>query len=129
MVNTITKTTLIDGQRNLVVLVSILGDGSGDETNTAIVTRNAFAPTDTELVVEKISGHLSGFTARLIFDATTKLTLAQMPDGYRTTYDYCGFGGISSNKAGVGAVGNLLISTTGLGAGEGGTFVLEMRKT
>ncbi|HDA7291300.1 TPA: hypothetical protein O5T71_002607, partial [Staphylococcus aureus] len=66
MANTITKTTIIDGIRNLVIMLNISGDGSGDETNTLIMDRSTFAPTDgTEIVIEKVAGNLNGFTAAL----------------------------------------------------------------
>jgi hypothetical protein len=45
MANTITKTTILDGPRNFVLLLNISGDGSGDETNTLIMDRSTFAVT------------------------------------------------------------------------------------
>lgn len=129
MANTITTTTLLDGARYLAVLVSIVGDGSGDESNTKIVDRSAFAPTSgTETVVEKINGHLSGFTARLSFDASTDLIFASLPDGNSAKYNFCGVGGLSSNASGAGSIGDVLLTTVGLGSGEHGTFLLQMRK-
>ena len=128
MANTITKTTLLDGPRHLVQLINISGDASGDETNTVLVDRSAFAPTDgTELVVEKVEGLLSGFTAALSFDATADLTFVRLPDGDWFRHDWCDIGGVSSNKAGAGANGDILLTTSGL-ASESGTFILHMRK-
>lgn len=129
MPNTITKTTIIDGARNLVVLVNIVGDGSGEETNTSLVDRSAFAPTDgTETVVEKVEGLASGFVATLSFDATTDLVFVRMPDGDEVQHDWCCFGGVSSNKAGAGATGDILLTTSSLGNGDTATFYLHMRK-
>lgn len=128
MANTITKTTLVDGPLHLVQLINIQGDGSGDETNTLLVDRSAFVPADkTKLIVDKIEGLLSGFSARLIFDATADLIFAQLPDGHSVEYDWSMIGGISSNKAGAGANGDVLLTTSGLGS-EFGTFVMHMRK-
>lgn len=129
MANTITKTTLVDGARNLIQLINIVGDGSGEETDTVLVDRSAFAPTDgTELVVERIEGLLTGFAARLIFDATADLIFARLPDGDWFCHDWSKFGGISSGKAGAGVTGDILITTAGLGNGDAATFILAMRK-
>jgi len=128
MANTITKTTLHDGPRNLVQLINILGDGSGEETNTVLVDRSAFAPTaGTELVVEKIEGYLSNFTAALSFDATADLAFARLPADW-FCYDWKEIGGVSSNMAGAGANGDILLNTSSLGNGDAATFYLHMRK-
>lgn len=128
MANTITKTVLEDGPRNLVVLVNISGDASGDETNTLLIDRSAYAvTTDTKTVVEKIEGLLSGFSATLSFDATADLNFAALPDGQPFCYDWTDVGGVSSTKAGAGAVGDILLTTSGLAA-EKGTFTMWMRK-
>jgi hypothetical protein len=129
MANTITKTTILDGARHLVVNVNVSGDGSGDETGTIIVDRSTFAPTTgLETVVEQVFGMLSGFKATILADATTDLVLCQLPDGQPVNYDWRDYGGISSNKAGTGFTGDILLTTSGLGSGELGTFTLVMRK-
>lgn len=130
MSNTITKTTLVDGPRNLVILVNIVGDGSGEESGTSLVDRSAFAPTDgTETVVDKIEGYLSGHTIALSFDATTDLVFARLPSTDYFIYDWCDFGGVSSNKAGAGAAGDIIFTTSGLGSGDAATFYLHLRKS
>jgi hypothetical protein len=129
MANTITKTTILDGAHNFIMLLNISGDGSGDETNTNIFTRASFAPTTgTEIVIKHISGNLNGFTAALSFDATTDLIFASCAATW-FDYDWACFGGISSNKAGAGAIGDILLTTVGLGAGEKGTITIEMKKS
>lgn len=129
MSNTITKTTLESGPRNLVQLINILGDGSGEETNTVLVDRSTFSPVSTKLAVEKIEGLASGFVGTLSFDATTDLVFARLPDGDWFCHDWRCFGGISASAAGTGYVGDILLSTSGLGSGDVATFVMHMRKT
>lgn len=131
MANTITTTTLLDGPRNLVLLVNLASDGAtGDETNAVLVDRSAFAPaTGTDLAVEKIEGLLSGFTAALSFDATADLVFARLPNGDWFSHDWTEWGGVSSNKAGAGANGDILISTDGFDeATDNATFILHLRK-
>jgi hypothetical protein len=128
MANTVTKTTILDGTHNLVILVNILGDGSGEETNTLIVDRSTFEPVlGIETTVRRVSGNFNGFAASLSFDATTDLPFVQLPPTW-FEYDWNDFGGLSSNKAGAGTNGDILLSTVNLGANERGTFVLEMIK-
>lgn len=129
MSNTITKTTIHDGPRNLVQLINIVGDGSGEETNTVLVDRSAFSPAEgTEIVVEKIEGKLTAFTASLIFDASTDLVFVRLAADEWFSYDWEKIGGVSSNKAGTGANGDILLTTGSLGSGDAGTFYLHMRK-
>lgn len=130
MANTITKTVLHDGPRNLVVQVAIAGDGSGDETGTVLIDRSAYAPVDgTKLSVREIEGALLGFSAQLLFDATADLPIASLPDGQPFEFDWCDVGGVASPKAGAGYTGDILITTSGLGSGDKGTFLLSMKKS
>lgn len=129
MANTITKTTIEDGKRNLIQLITIVGDGSGEEANTVLVDRSTFAPTDgTELAVVGIEGLLTGFSAVLSFEATTDLVFARLPDGDWFCHHWDAWGGVSSNKAGAGANGDILLTTSSLGNGDAATFILRMRK-
>lgn len=128
MANTITKTTVVNGDVNLIQIISIVGDGSGEETNLLLVDRSTFAPAaGTAMIVDKIEGYLGNFTASLIFDASTDLVFARLPADY-FSYDWKCFGGVHSGKAGAGANGDILLSTASLGSGDAGTFYLHMRK-
>jgi len=130
MANTITTTVINDGSKHLDVVVNILGDGSGEETDTLLIDRSTYAPAGTKTSVVEVYGNLGGFTAALSFDATADLVFARLPDGNPFKYQWFDDEpqGISSTKAGAGATGDILISTSGLGNGEGGTFTLRMRK-
>lgn len=128
MANTITSTVIENGPRNLVVLVNIEGDNSGDETGAVLIDRSAHAPDGTKLVVTKVDGILGGFSANLRFDATADLVFARLPDGDSFCLDWSKVGGVSSTKAGAGANGDILLATTGL-ATEFGTFTIHMRKS
>lgn len=130
MANTITKTTLLDGTRNLVQLINIVGDGSGEETNTVLVDRSTFSAIEGQrFSVVKIEGLLTGFTAALSFDATADLVFVRLPDGDWFSHDWSEFGGISSDLAGAGSIGDILLTTTGLtAAADVATFIMHMRK-
>jgi hypothetical protein len=131
MANTITKTTLLDGPRNLVQLINIAGEAAGtDETNTVLVDRSTFSAVEGQrFSVVKIEGLLTGFSAALSFDATADLVFVRLPDGDWFSHDWSEFGGISSDLAGAGAIGDILLSTTGLTvAADVATFIMHMRK-
>jgi hypothetical protein len=128
MANTITKTVIEDGPRNLVILVNVAGDNSGNETGYLLVDRSAHAPDGTKLAVTKVEGLLGGFSATLRFDATADLTIVALPETESFCFDWSAIGGISSSKAGEGANGDILLATAGL-ASENGTFTIHMRKS
>lgn len=122
-----TLTVLEDGDRNLVVLVNITGT-SGDLSGSTLIDRSAYAPAGTKTRVDRIEGAFNGFSASLLFDADTDLTFVHLPAD-----DFChnwkDSGGVSSNKAGAGANGDILITTVGFtGSGDAGTFTLHMVK-
>jgi hypothetical protein len=130
MANTVQVTTLLNGPRNIVALVNLASDGAtGDESNTVLIDRSAFGDESTEIVIDEIEGVIKGFTATLSFDATADLKFALLPDGVWFKHCWEKFGGVSSNKAGAGANGDVLLTTSGFSAaGDVGTFILRMRK-
>lgn len=124
-----TVTILENGERNLVALVNISGT-TGDLSASTLIDRSAYAPAGTKLRVDKIDGVLDGFTATLSFDATADLAFAQLPDGVKFKFNWMKTGGVKSPKAGAGASGDILITTTGFtGSPDRGTFTLWMRKS
>lgn len=126
MVNTVTKQTLIDGQRNLVLQVYIAGDGSGEETGTIIVDVSTFAGNPATVRVNRIQADLSGFAAALLWDATTDVPFLDLIDG-RSAQSFRKIGGLINNSS-TGKTGDILITTLGLGTGDKGTITIEMVK-
>lgn len=132
MVNTVSKQTLIDGHRNIVFQVDIVGDGSGDESATSLVDISTFAAhptrgTPTGCSIDKVVSTLEGFTCQLLWDATTDveaLLVGQTP----AVMDFKDQGGLLNN-AGSGKTGDINITTTGLGSGDQGTILLHLRKS
>jgi hypothetical protein len=129
MANTITNQTIMDGERNLVVKVQILGDNSGDETvanivNMSTYNNGTYGPI-VALKIMAIKANLNGFAAQLIWDASANVKCMDIPDG-DSDFDYRKFGGLINN-AGSGVTGDILLATTGL-AVEQGTIIIEMAK-
>lgn len=127
MANTIQLQTINDGEVNLVVKLHIDGDGTGDEAATKIIDASTFNFSPAKLRLLSISSNFIGFTAELIWEATTPVHLFEIPD-YDSEKDFSKFRGIPNN-GGVGVTGDVLLTTTGLGAGDTGHAVLHFIKT
>lgn len=130
MANSITKQTIIDGSRILIVKIHIHGDGTGEETGTILIDASSYSPAFTSGRMRLIHTALVGFTAELLFDATADVHAMSLVDyeGHYAHDEMDTFGGIPNN-AGAGRTGDILINTTGLGAGDHGTIILEIIKT
>lgn len=131
MANTISKQTVLDGERNLAVKIDILGDGSGDETATLLIDISSYTASFTQGVptsfkINRIQSTLEGFTARLLWDANTPVVAYDLPQSH-TIQKFERVGGLINN-AGTGVTGDLKITTSGLGSGDAGSILLEMVK-
>ena len=124
MANTISTQVLVDGLKNLVLKVNIVGDGSGDESGTLLIDASAYNAD--QLTLMHLHGLLNNFTADLLWDATADVRILHVPD-YDVDKNFKHFGGLTNN-AGAGKTGDILLSTTGLGNGEVGTLILELQK-
>lgn len=124
MANTITSQVLNNGARNLALNIFITGDGSGDETDTLLVDASAYAAT--EFVLTGIWANLSGFTLDLAWDATANVPFLHVAN-YDMNYMPKHIDGIPNN-AGAGKTGDVLFSTNGLGSGDKGSVILQLKK-
>lgn len=128
MANTITTQTIVDGAKNLVTKTTILGDGTGEETATLLIDASTFSGAPDKLKIVRIQAYLTGFSVKLLWDATTDVTAIELPAGGDLSMDFEKFGGLINN-AGTGVTGDIMFTTVGLGAGDTGTIVLEMKKS
>jgi hypothetical protein len=126
MANTVEVQTINDGPKNLVIHLHIDGDGTGDLSNVNIIDISALNVPCAKLRLVRLQAEFIGVSAELKWDATTPIHFMVIPD-YDVNMDleYCG--GIPNN-AGVGVTGDVLISTTGLGAGDTGHAVMHFYK-
>lgn len=124
MVNTVTSQTLLDDNRFLNVKINVVGDGSGEETNTVAIDASAFNTSD--IKITQLHSSLTGFSVKLLWDATANVDACSIAEGEQDQ-DFRSFGGLINN-AGAGKTGDILFTTTGLGAGDEGHFILRLRK-
>lgn len=139
MANTITNTTLMAGRR-VVKYITLSSDGT-EETATVIYDSSAVSAQDAsdttdplDCTIESIYAVVSAAaTARitLLWDATTDVLAFNIPAG--TTQVKADFrreipmGGLP-NQGGSGKTGDILLTTTGLEAGDSLTLVMVVRR-
>ena len=126
MANVVDVNTIQDGERNAVFHIRIEGDGSGEESATQLIDISTLLGAPPEVKIRAVDSKLTGFSASLLWDATTDELAAELPAG-ASFMDADMYGGII-NKAGAGVTGDIMITTVGLGAGDNGSIVLEVRK-
>jgi len=131
MPNTITIKKIVDGERNYVVEVDILGDGSGEESETVVVDFSDLAavvraPALT-VSVDKVGWSFSGFSATALWDASTSVRMFEMNEN-NGGFDFKKFGGPITNPKATGFTGDIVFTTVGLGAGDHGYIRFEGSK-
>lgn len=126
MANTITTRTLHDGERNTVLHIAITGDGTGEESSTALVDVSTLSGTPDEVKIHAITANLTGFSVALEWNATANELAYPLSEGDSFT-DFEHYGGLINN-AGTGKNGDIDFTTSGLGSGDKGTIILELRK-
>lgn len=128
MANTVTIRKALDGSRYFTTQIDIVGDGSGQESDTVIIDASALAGAPSTFKIRAIQWSLDSFSAELNWDATTNVHAETLPagsDGKR----YSDTGAHLLNNAGTGVTGDLLITTFGLASGYSGTIIIEGQHT
>lgn len=124
MANTITPQTIVDGEKALTIKLQITADTTAEYSDEQVVDVSAFNSDDMKIM--EIEAILDGFSVTLAWDATANvdiLTLTQQSQHL----NFRKFGGLINN-AGSGKTGDILLSTSGLGAGDSGTIILSLAK-
>jgi hypothetical protein len=128
MANTITTQVIVDGSRNTIIKVFIIGDGSGEETNTVVFDASAYKTASTSNKLRKTCYNLNGFEAVLNWDATANVPLITLGQGHQEQIDFFRYGGGLPNNGGAGRTGDILMTTTGLGAGDEGYIIFYINQ-
>ena len=122
MANTVTTQTLLDGPRNLVILLTGVLDTS-NEARTIKVDVSSYDPVPTKVRVDKIQYSIAGALQVLLdWDATTDVTFAVLSG--QGEIEACKFGGLQNN-AGAGVTGDIYLTTLGYSAGTVSYTVLR----
>lgn len=124
-------TEIINGERNAVFHISIVGDAGGDLTDTTLIDpADLGLPASPSIRLDRIWYDLTGFDVRLEFDYLASDTpVWSMSGGQAIDLNFECFGGLSDRSPVLDGTGKLMITTSGLGAGDFGSIVLKVRKS
>lgn len=124
MADLVTSQTLLDGPRNVVMKFTNTSDGTG-EAAVLKVDVSALSGAPSSVTIKKIHYSVAGMVARLLWDATTDVTIVDLQgDGH---LDCSCFGGLYNN-GGAGVTGDILLTTVGHASGDSYSIILEMTK-
>lgn len=126
-------TKILDGARNAVFHVAIIGDALGDVSDSVIIDPAVdFTPAldaEPSMTIDSLWYDLAGFNARLEFDYLASDTPIWSMSGNQGTHiDFCHFGGLKDRSPAMDGLGKLQITTSGLADGDFGTLVIKVRK-
>ena len=125
MANTVAKQLVLNGSRNYVIKVTVLGDGSGELANQLLLNTTGDCGTADKIM--KIDANFTGFSGTVKWDATTSVIATQIVADKDVHLNYWPTGGLVNN-AGTGVTGNVVLSTVGLGSGDIGEITLWIKK-
>lgn len=129
MAVTVTKQTLVDGKRNLVVKGHFVGDGT-DASSVNFIDASDYAgylSAGAFLKIDKIWFSGSTFDVELEWDASSNVDILTLSGANEAELDFSKFGGLINN-AGSGITGDIDFTTTGNANGEDATVILYMKK-
>lgn len=124
MADTVSSQTLIDGPKNCVVKLTNTSDGTG-EAAVLKVDVSALSGAPARVRIKRIHYSVAGMVVRLLWDATTDVTIVDLQGDGRLCAE--AFGGLSNN-AGAGVTGDILLTTVGHTVGDSYSIILEMVK-
>lgn len=124
------KNTLIDGERNFAVQVSVDEDSTtGDLSNEVVVDVSALSPVPSSLVITRVHGSTNGGGAKLKFDRTTNQGAITLPADAEVDFDYRVKGANGFYDNGSGSTGDIVLDTNNIdAAGDSLSLYIEGRK-
>lgn len=129
MANTVNINTILDGTRDTIIRVDIVGDGSGEETGTIIYDASAYDNKTAIKKVYQIQYCLTGFSTTLYWDSTgtpPSPLIAMLEADHYARQEYNWFGGLS-NATVTGSIGDILLTTRGLTATDRGYIIIHVQ--
>jgi hypothetical protein len=130
MADAVATQILFQGDKQVIMKFTNASDGTG-ETNVTKVDVSTLTPYQqracTGVQIDRIYGLTHGMEVRLLWEATTNVTILTFPQNTAQTMDFNDFGGLENN-AGTGKTGNILFTTLDASSGDAYTIILVMRK-
>ena len=130
MADAVATQILFQGDKQVIMKFTSASDGTG-ETNVKKVDVATLTPYQgmpcVEVQIDKVYFLTHGMEVRMLWEATTNVTIMTMPQNNSQTMEFEEFGGLGNN-AGTGKTGNILFTTLDASAGDTYTVILVMRK-
>ena len=130
MADAVATQILFQGDKQVIMKFTNASDGTG-ETNVTKVDVSTLTSYQGKACVavqiDKIYAMTHGMEVRLLWGASTNVTIVSIPQQIMQTFDFNEFGGLDNN-AGTGKTGNILFTTLDASAGDFYTIILVMRK-
>lgn len=127
MAITVTRQTLVDGSRNLVVKHHLVSGAASDVTAQLLTDVSTYVDAPATVKIVRIESSSADMDIDLHWDATTDVDILTLPIG-EDIYDFSQFGGLINN-AGAGITGDIMFSTRGAAADTEATIILYMKKS
>ena len=129
MAVTLATQVVLDGSRNTIIKVTILGDGVLDLTKQVIFDSSAYVNDTMNNKLWRIEYNLNQFSGFLYWDATTDVQMMSLTPNFAADQKFASIGGLVNNST-TGRTGDILLSTNGLGSAPAltGDIILYIKK-
>ena len=134
MADAVTSTTILDGDKDFIVQLTNVSDGTGESAVakvdvSSLATRKSDGAACTGVKLTKVYYSILGFTKiGLFWDATSNTLCMELNPSADGILDFSPFGGLQST-AGSGKTGDIKLTTTGHASGDSYVIVLTVIKT
>ena len=130
MADAVATQILFQGDKQVIMKFTNNSDGTGESAVTKVDVSTLASYQGSPCVgvqIDRIYFLTHGMEVRLLWGATTNVTIMTVPQNNAQTMDFNDFGGLGNN-AGTGVTGNILFTTLDASAGDTYTIILVLRK-
>lgn len=130
MADTVSTNIILNTDRHLVIQITNISDSTGESGVVKVDKSTYTGPNGLEpgsLVVESISGEVSGMNVTITCDRTTPITIAQLGGLGKVNLNFkCLSSGLQTNTGG--ATGDIKLTTSNQTIGDTYDLILVLRK-
>ena len=134
MADTVTSTTVLDGEKDFIVQLTNVSDSTGESAVTKVdvsglTARKSDGAACTGVKLFRVYYSILGFTKiGLLWDASTDTLCMELNPSADGVLDFTPFGGLQ-NTSGSGKTGDINLTTTGASSGDSYMIVLHCIKS
>jgi|TARA_B100000035_G_scaffold312932_1_gene325486 hypothetical protein len=134
MADTVSSTTILDGDKDFIVQLTNVSDSTGESAVTKVdvsglTARKSDGAACTGVKLFRVYYSILGFTKiGLLWDATTDTLCMELNPSADGVLDFSPFGGLQ-NTSGSGKTGDINLTTTGASSGDSYMIVLHCIKS